>query len=99
MLERPIHEVCLRADDTYRRAAGSRTTDNVRVKSPTSVDGGITLLALRAAAMAVGESAALRKILGELPNLSPDVASSLGLHVPAPGENVPAPEDVDESVA
>ncbi|SET21914.1 ATP-binding protein [Geodermatophilus poikilotrophus] len=92
MLERPIHEVCLRADDAYRRAAGPRTTDKVRVKAPTSVDGGVTLLALRAAAMAVGESAALRKILGELPNLSPDIATSLGLHAPASGE-------VDESVA
>ncbi|ADB73526.1 ATP-binding protein [Geodermatophilus obscurus] len=92
MLERPIHEVCLRADDAYRRAAGSRTTDKAPVKSPATADGGVTLLALRAAAMAVGESEALRRILGELPKLSPDIASALGLQVPAPG-------GVDESVA
>lgn len=91
MLERPIHEVCLRADDTYRRAAGARASDKARGRSSGASDGAMTLLALRAAAMAVGESEALRQILGELPNLSPEIASSLGLPVPAagqPGESV-----------
>ena len=94
MLERPIHEVCLRADDTYRRAAGTRAPDKARGKTSGAADGALTLLALRAAAMAVGESEALRRILGELPSLSPEIASSLGLPVPAAGPASEASESV-----
>ena len=92
MLERPIYEVCLRADDTYRRAAGAGPSAKPRGKGAGAADGALTLLALRAAAMAAGESEALRRILAEVPQMSPEIAASLGLAVPEAAV-------VDESVA
>ena len=93
MLERPIHEVCVRADDTYRRAAGNKPDgDSRKPKGSAAADGGLTLLALRAAAMAVGEASSLRKILAQLPETSPEVAAALGLAIPASSS-------ADESVA
>ena len=78
MLERPINELCLRADDTYRRASQT-ASDPKPPRSSGSADGSLVLLALRSAAMAVGESASLLKILNHLSNSSPDLAGALGL--------------------
>jgi hypothetical protein len=81
MLERPINEVCMLADDTYRKTAKRRG----RRSAPTS-DGDASVqnvaefgLALKSAAVQAGEYAALKKIAAELRSSMPDVASSLGL--------------------
>lgn len=88
MLDRPINELCAHADDRYRKASrrtvneqpfepdaqpAARTQD---VPTPTGSDAG---LALRVAAMQVGEYAAFRRIVAELTSMAPEVASSLGL--------------------
>jgi hypothetical protein len=80
MLERPIHELCVRADDVYRKTA--RVESNGRL--PTRSEGrntpsNITGLALQAAAMELGHSQALQEIVTLLKGRDPDLVASLGL--------------------
>lgn len=80
ILERPIHDLCLRADDVYRRAALQKKSSDRR--TPPRGDGALALLSLRAAAMAVGETEALKRILAQLETSAPDTAALLGLVAP-----------------
>jgi hypothetical protein len=88
MLERPINELCSRADDVYRKTPRHGPGDDPRaergrrppwaVPDPTvgtAVDG--AGLALRAAAMQAGEYDAFRRILAVLQVQAPDVARAL----------------------
>lgn len=82
MLERPLHELCLRANDAYRRAPRrSRANDDTtppksRVAAGPIPDAG---LALRSAAAQSGEYPAFKRIIDALKRQSPDVANQLGL--------------------
>jgi hypothetical protein len=91
MLERPINELCGRADDAYRKTSRRATTDAVedtnRRKPPwspsdtsTRAAGGDTGLALRAAAMQAGEYEAFGRIVASLQERAPEIAQALGLH-------------------
>ena len=96
MLERPINELCGQADDAYRKtsrhADGERSAeaDTKRSRSRSDLatgdldeDAG---LALRAAAMEVGEYEAFQRIAAALQQQAPDVAAALGLHQQLPGQ-------------
>jgi hypothetical protein len=89
MLDRPINELCAYADDRYRKAsrragleqssepaAQPATRPQQDLPVPSRSDAG---LALRVAAMQVGEYAAFQRIIAELASMAPGVASSLGL--------------------
>jgi len=90
MLERPINELCGRADETYRKgshraAAGKPSLDqpdipdrapDVRVTPSMAADIG---LALQVAVMTVGEYDAFRRIADALTQQAPDIAQALGL--------------------
>jgi hypothetical protein len=90
MIERPINELCGRADDTYRKTSrrdvtsldgdgdGDRKPPWARLDPATRTadDAG---LALRAAAMHAGEYAAFQRIVATLRQQAPDVANALGL--------------------
>jgi hypothetical protein len=90
MLERPINELCGRADDIYRKTsrrttAGQATDDRGHpfpaagrrsTDRPAAEDAG---LALRAAAMHTGEYESFRRIVVTLQQQAPDVAEALGL--------------------
>jgi hypothetical protein len=92
MLERPINELCGQADDAYRktsrramseqesRSGGRRSRPPWLGPDPAteglSQDAG---LALRAAAMQVGEFEAFRRIAAALHEQAPEVAKALGL--------------------
>jgi hypothetical protein len=86
MLERPINELCGRADDVYRktsrRAADDRSGRQSLVAglgpAGTVVEG--AGLALRAAAMHAGEYESFRRIVASLRMQAPEVAEALGLH-------------------
>jgi hypothetical protein len=87
MLDRPINELCAYADDRYRKASRHADKDQVYTGQPNSPspqespaparsDVG---LALRAAAMQVGEYEAFRRIVAALGDIAPGIAGSLGL--------------------
>ncbi|MGW4498610.1 ATP-binding protein [Micromonospora sp. NPDC004336] len=88
LLERPVHELCLRADDAYRKnsrsaSEGARSTsEQLAVITRAEASGGPSMpvvgLALRAAAMRAGEYAALQRIGETLRAEAPDVAAALG---------------------
>jgi hypothetical protein len=81
MLERPVTELCLRADDAYRKTAkrsGGRNGDQPS-RSDATVERHTYGLALQAAAMKSGEYASFKKIVEGLKADSPEVASALGL--------------------
>lgn len=82
MLERPLHELCLRANDAYRRASRRSTADAPAAPS-TPRDAPTPMpaigLALRSAAAQAGEYAAFKRILDELRRHSPDAADALNL--------------------
>jgi DNA mismatch repair enzyme (predicted ATPase) len=89
LLERPVHELCLRADDVYRNssrggseAAGSPSPLPVAVTAGEASTGtpsmSVVGLALRAAAMRAGEYAALQRIGETLRSDAPDIAAALG---------------------
>jgi hypothetical protein len=83
ILERPVHELCVRADDAYRRAAlGKNKPTDKPGRGAGRGDGPVTLLAIRAAAMAVGETEALRRILDQLVDTAPAAAAGLGMVPP-----------------
>ncbi len=79
MIERPINELCMRADDVYRKAgskaaplAGSGSSEE---RSTVGLSMG---LALRAAAMELGHGKELRQILSLASEREPDICSALG---------------------
>jgi hypothetical protein len=89
MLERPINELCGYADSRYRNASRNapKEQQEKRPEKPDNrpvADSAPSLrsdagLALRAAAMEAGESAALRRIAEILAMRAPEIARSLGL--------------------
>ena len=90
MLERPINELCSRADDAYRKTsrhsseannpdAGSRRPPWSSHDQPTGAVSENAGLALRAAAMSTGEYQAFQRIIVTLKEQAPDVAEALGL--------------------
>jgi hypothetical protein len=83
MLERPINDVCLRADDIYRKTTKSHAA-NLPVHRQTSSPppgqaSAMTGLALRSAALQTGNYEALRSIAGVLLEQAPDLVRVLGL--------------------
>jgi hypothetical protein len=84
LLERPIHELCLRADEAYRKTP--RGTEpatelrRVRRDEPSGASATSAGLALRAAAMQAGEYDAWKRIAAALRRQAPDVSAALGLH-------------------
>ncbi len=89
MLERPINELCSRADDRYRKTSRRAATDQApevprerrgrtdqETSAPAAGDAG---LALRAAAMQAGEYEAFGRIVAVLEQQAPGVAEALGL--------------------
>jgi len=88
MLERPINELCGRADDTYRKTSRRDVTDpasdGIRRPPWAAPDPPVRMaddagLALRAAAMHAGEYEAFHRIVATLRQQAPDVAEALGL--------------------
>lgn len=80
MLERPLHELCIRADDAYRKTSRDRMPSKPKRDR---LQGDATLtgagLALRAAAMEMGHGAALREIVALLKVRDPRLVQALGL--------------------
>ncbi|MFE0633173.1 ATP-binding protein [Streptomyces sp. NPDC058864] len=90
MLERPINELCSRADEAYRKTArgtgagtsGSPLPRQVVWRGPESPEAAAMTdagLALRAASMQAGEYAAFLRIVAVLEREAPAVAQALGL--------------------
>jgi hypothetical protein len=82
MLERPINDLCLRADDTYRKTSNLRANLPVhrQVSSPPPSQASTTAgLALRSAALQTGHYDALRSIAKVLREQAPDLVRVLGL--------------------
>lgn len=81
MLERPIHDLCVRADSAYRRAASVADTHRVASKGGTA--DGTSLreigIALKAALLETGDLDTLRGTLAKLRTNHPDLARSLDL--------------------
>lgn len=78
MIERPINEVCILADDLYRKSARP-TADRDRPITD-KITGGLNVgLALKGAALEVGEVKAFKRIVAELRRSEPDIARALGL--------------------
>lgn len=87
MLDRPVNELCSVADDVYRKTSRQRgpssPPDEVPWTGPESTAGPATAeagLALRAAAMQVGEYPTFQRIVEALRVSAPEIASALGLH-------------------
>lgn len=89
LLERPVHELCLRADDAYRKNSRSASEGpkasfeqlTAISRSEASASGPsmpVVGLALRAAAMRAGEYSALQRIGETLRAEAPDIAAALG---------------------
>lgn len=80
MLDRPIHELCVRADDAYRKTSRREIAER-RLASPKSAaPSAATLgLALRSAAMQAGEYDAFERIIAVLETSAPQEAQTLGL--------------------
>jgi hypothetical protein len=81
MLERPLTELCLRADDAYRKNSKRAAGDKGASRSESSAERHTYGLALRAAAMQSGpeDYAALKRIVESLKSTAPDIVSDLGL--------------------
>jgi hypothetical protein len=89
MLERPINELCSRADEAYRKTSRRRSGDADTGAEPSvpwtgpqpspPPAGAEAGLALRAAAMQAGEYPAFQRIVGTLRRSAPEVADALGL--------------------
>ncbi len=81
LLERPIHELCHRADAVYRREAlhgTARERGTASSESRQVADASEVATALMAAALDAGEHAAFVKIMDKLRLVSPEVADALG---------------------
>jgi hypothetical protein len=90
MLERPINELCSRADDTYRKTSrhdmppreadlSVRQLDVTGPNPPSRQLADSAGLALRAAAMHSGQYEAFTRIVASLRQQAPEVAAALGL--------------------
>ncbi len=93
MLERPVNDLCLRADDVYRKTSRHASADvptnepaisvpsgQLQVGSSSASPGiGSAGLALRAAAMHAGEYPAWTRISAALRAEAPEIARALGL--------------------
>jgi hypothetical protein len=82
MLERPVHELCRRADRMYRHA--EEVTEDGKRRGKQSASNSVmtdSAVALRAAAMEAGEYPALQRIMERVVARSPEVAESLGWRV------------------
>lgn len=80
MLERPLHELCIRADDAYRKTTRERTHSKPKPdRSPGDKSLAGVGLAFRAAAMETGHSSALRDVVGLLKERDPGLVEALGL--------------------
>jgi len=81
MLERPIHDLCVRADAAYRRAASVADTRRSMAKSGTA--DGVALrevgIALKAALLESSDLATLKGTIAKLKKRHPELAQSLGL--------------------
>lgn len=80
MLERSIHELCLRADDAYRKTAkrrGARRDSPWRPESPSETN--LFGMALLSAALQAGEYDAFQRMLQVLGEQAPEVLQGLGL--------------------
>lgn len=81
LLERPIHELCHRADEVYRRDAQNRATDRPS-GPPASAAGGMDAgrigTALISAALDAGEHEAFVRIMDRLRSVAPVLADDLG---------------------
>lgn len=78
MIERPINEICSLADDLYRKSTRPKPGRDRNITD--SFSGGHDVgLALKGAALEVGELKAFKKIAAELRNAEPEIAKSLGL--------------------
>ncbi len=82
MLERPINDLCLRADDTYRKTTRSHVNLPVHRQvssAPPSQASATAGLALRSAALQTGYYEALRCIAAVLREQAPELVRALGL--------------------
>jgi hypothetical protein len=82
MLERPINDLCLRADDTYRKTSKAHANLPVHRQTspaPPSQASATAGLALRSAALQTGQYEALRAIASVLREQTPDLVRALGL--------------------
>jgi hypothetical protein len=74
MLERPVHELCILANDIYRRHAQPPVSDRKNI----SLDLTDVGLAIRSAALEAGQLPAISQIEAILHARSPDVSRALG---------------------
>lgn len=81
MLERPVHEVCIAADNAYRktRRGAERTAGRETVPVTADAAGPLIGLALTSAAIEAGEFASLQRIADALRQREPEIAATLGL--------------------
>ena len=79
MLERPVHDLCIRADDAYRRAANSADR---KPGKPNSTDGVVLSevgIALKAALLESGDLAGFREAIQLMKQRHPELSKGLGL--------------------
>jgi Histidine kinase-, DNA gyrase B-, and HSP90-like ATPase len=82
MLERPINDLCLRADDTYRKTTRSHANLPVHRQASSTPPGQASAtagLAFRSAALQTGHYEALRSIAAVLREQAPGLVRALGL--------------------
>lgn len=81
MLERPIHDLCVRADAAYRQAAS--VADSRKSSSKSSAADGVALrevgVALKAALLESSDLPTLKDTIAKLKNRHPELARSLDL--------------------
>ena len=78
MIERPINEVCSLADDMYRKSSAPKGERDRHINDNFSA--GLDVgLALKGAALDVGEVSAFKKIAAELRKTEAKIAKALGL--------------------
>lgn len=77
LMERPVNDLCARADAAYRRDAERRSPASA--PAPASVgDAAAVGAALMSAALDAGEHAALSRVMDAVRDRHPDIATSLG---------------------
>lgn len=81
MLERPIHELCVLADDAYRRSAHASGTDRPAGKAPKASETALrdVGIALKAALLEDRSLTEFRDALGVLRRRHPELAAQLGI--------------------
>lgn len=84
LLEKPVTELCLRADDAYRKTAkrsggGGRESGGGASRSDATVERHTYGLALRSAAVQSGDYAAFKRMVALLSETAPSIVADLGL--------------------